>query len=115
MREVSGASLENMPGGIDGKYYGWMDLDGEGISGVLSEQARAWFYKPNLGGGRFAPTDVVAPSASLKGLNSGQVQLMDVAGDGNLDLVGLAQPTPGYYERTRESEDFKRRPNLRLL
>jgi RHS repeat-associated protein len=102
VREVSGASLENMPGGIDGKYYRWVDLDGEGISGVLSEQARAWFYKPNLGGGRFGPTEVVAPSASLKGLNSGQVQLMDVAGDGNLDLVGLAQPTPGYYERTRE-------------
>lgn len=102
VREVSGASLENMPGGIDGKYYRWVDLDGEGISGILSEQARAWFYKPNLGGGRFGPTEVVAPSASLKGLNSGQVQLMDVAGDGNLDLVGLAQPMPGYYERTRE-------------
>lgn len=32
VREVSGASLENMPGGIDGKYYRWVDLDGEGIS-----------------------------------------------------------------------------------
>ena len=29
--------------------YRWLDLDGEGISGVLTEQDNSWFYKPNLG------------------------------------------------------------------
>ena len=33
--------------------YQWVDLDGEGVSGILTEQAGAWFYKPNLGEGRF--------------------------------------------------------------
>ena len=35
--------------------YQWVDLDGEGVSGILTEQADAWFYKPNLGDGRFGP------------------------------------------------------------
>ena len=47
------AALENLPAGVDGSRYRWVDLDGEGLSGVLTEQAGAWFYKPNLGDGRF--------------------------------------------------------------
>ena len=38
------------PSGLDGAAYQWVDLDGEGVSGILTEQAGAWFYKPNLGG-----------------------------------------------------------------
>ena len=41
-------SLENLPVGLDGRSYQWVDLDGEGVSGVLTEQADAWFYKRNL-------------------------------------------------------------------
>ena len=43
---VDKASLANLPAGIDGDRYRWLDLDGEGISGILSEQGDAWFYKP---------------------------------------------------------------------
>jgi hypothetical protein len=32
--------MENLPDGIDGERYRWVDLDGEGISGVLTEQGR---------------------------------------------------------------------------
>jgi hypothetical protein len=42
------ASLENLPIGLDGSSYRWTDLHGEGIPGILSEQAGAWFYKRNL-------------------------------------------------------------------
>ena len=35
--------------------YQWVDLDGEGLSGILARQGGAWFYKANLGDGRFAP------------------------------------------------------------
>ena len=51
--KLDAESLENLPVGLDGSYYQWVDLDGEGLSGILTEQAGAWFYKPNLGGGRF--------------------------------------------------------------
>ena len=41
--------MENLPIGVDGKGYQFVDLDGEGVSGILTEQADAWFYKSNLG------------------------------------------------------------------
>jgi RHS repeat-associated protein len=90
----------NLPGGIDGGTYRWLDLDGEGISGVLTEQGDAWFYKPNLGGGRFGATEAVKTRPSLAALSSGTQLLMDVGGDGNLDLVDLSPSTAGFQERT---------------
>jgi len=32
--------------------YPWIDLNGEGLAGVLAEYEGAWLYKPNLGDGR---------------------------------------------------------------
>ena len=48
MHEVDAESLENLPIGLDGAAYQWIDLHGEGIPGILTEQAGAWFYKRNL-------------------------------------------------------------------
>ena len=42
IREVDPASLENLPTGLHGGYQ-WLDLDGEGIPGILTEQANTWF------------------------------------------------------------------------
>ncbi|HEY4905219.1 MAG TPA: SpvB/TcaC N-terminal domain-containing protein [Candidatus Sulfotelmatobacter sp.] len=98
--EVKEADPENLPAGIDGENYKWLDLDGEGISGVLVEQGDAWFYKPNAGRGRFRPIELVAQKPSLAALSQGKQQFLDIAGDGNLDLVQLSSPTPGFYERT---------------
>ena len=48
VRDLDPESLANLPSGLDGGHYQWVDLDGEGLSGVLSEQAGSWFYKRNL-------------------------------------------------------------------
>ena len=48
VREIDPESLENLPYGLDDAHYQWVDLDGEGLSGILTEQAGSWFYKPNL-------------------------------------------------------------------
>lgn len=93
-------SLENLPVGLDGSQYQWVDLDGEGISGILTEQGNQWFYKRNLGSGQFAPTQLVAAKPSLAYLQSGQQQIMDLAGDGQKDLVLLTRALQGIYERT---------------
>jgi len=53
-----------------------------------------------MGGGRFGPLQTVAAKPSLADLATGRQQLLDLAGDGQLDLVALAGPTTGYYERT---------------
>ncbi|HKM53948.1 MAG TPA: SpvB/TcaC N-terminal domain-containing protein, partial [Isosphaeraceae bacterium] len=103
VKDVDPRSVANLPGGIDGDRYRWIDLDGEGISGVLSEQGDAWFYKYNLGDGRLGTTEVMRRRPSLAAIGRGRQQFMDLAGDGNLDLVELSAPTPGFYERTLEA------------
>jgi hypothetical protein len=73
VEEVDPESLENLPFGLDGSAYRWTDLHGEGIPGILTEQAGTWYYKRNLSpiperlpGGRqqvkakFAPLETVA-------------------------------------------------------
>ena len=103
LKEVDPSSVANLPDGIDGDFYRLVDLDGDGISGVLAEQAGAWYYKPNLGEGRFGPTKVVASMPYAAALSSGRQQLLDIAGDGNLDLVTLEPPAPGFFERTLDA------------
>src|SRR5262249_30881446 len=41
LRKLESSSLDNVPMGIDGSHYQWVDLDGEGLSGILTEQADA--------------------------------------------------------------------------
>jgi RHS repeat-associated protein len=118
IRELDPESLENLPVGLDGGTYQWVDLDGEGVTGILTEQANAWFYKPNLGNGRFGPLEMVTSIPSLANLRGGRQQLLDLAGDGQLDLVAFAGPTPGFYERTKNEDwesfkPFTSLPNLR--
>jgi RHS repeat-associated protein len=115
--ELDPASLENLPAGLDGTAQHWVDLDGEGVSGILTEQAGTWFYKPNLGEGRFGPVETVAVKPSLAALSGGRQQLVDLAGDGQLDLAAFDGPAPGFYERTIDAgwqpfRAFPRLPNV---
>ncbi len=106
VHDVDSDTLENLPAGVDGASYRWVDLDGEGLSGVLSEQAGAWFYKPNCGDGRLGPLRQVARRPSLAALGTSRQQFLDLAGDGPLDLVEFGGPTPGFYERTGDEGEF---------
>ncbi len=110
VEEVDAESLENLPVGLDGTAYQWQDLHGEGIPGILTEQGGAWFYKRNLSpinaqsqnGGLqtqalFAPTEMVAVKPN-PGFAGGQAQFMDLASDGQPDLVVMDGPLSGLYE-----------------
>lgn len=112
---VDSASLSNLPVGLDEVSYRWVDLDGEGMAGILTEQGGGWFYKRNVssagstgadsspqGTGRLAPLERVATIPSFAGLEGGRQQLMDLAGNGRLDLVQFGEPLPGYFERTSD-------------
>jgi len=61
-----------------------VDLYSEGLPGLLYDGAEAWYYRRNLGGGRFAPPEPVEmrPSMALS-----QAALGDFDGDGNMDTV----------------------------
>jgi RHS repeat-associated protein len=120
-------SLENLPCGVDGALYRWADLDSEGLPGILTEQEEMWFYKPNLGSGKFGPQKKIAVKPSLAALSGGRQQLLDLAGDGRLDVVEFDGPVPGFFERTQDDgwENFRpfvslpniswRDPNLRFV
>src|SRR5690606_151741 len=83
----------------------------------LTEQAGAWFYKPNLGEGRFGPMRVL-PTKPLPGsLSAGGHQLVDLSANGQLDVVSFDGPTPGFFERTPDEDwqpfrVFRQLPNL---
>lgn len=108
------SSLENLPIGVDGAQYQWVDLYSEGLSGILTEQANAWYYKPNRGGS-FGGTQLVLekPSFSLQS----NAQLLDLAGDGLLDLVDFERPVAGFFEQVEKNEwspftPFTNQPNI---
>src|SRR5262249_51620265 len=87
VHEIDRQSIENLPYGVADGLYQWVDLDSEGLAGVLTEQADALYYKHNFGNGAFGPLEKVAVQPSVVALASGRQQLLDLAGEGHLDLV----------------------------
>lgn len=85
-------ALEHSPTGINNNGYSWTDFYGEGISGLLSEQNQAWYYKENLGGGNFSPAKLLQEKPSFNGLNAGAVQFQDLEGTGERQLVSWNRP-----------------------
>jgi RHS repeat-associated protein len=140
VHEVSPEDLAGLAAQIDGQRCQWLDLDGEGLPGVLAEQDDGWYYRRNLSastfgfdGGqptasaRFEPLSEVTSLPSFAQPNTPRHQFIDLAGDGQLDCVVLEQPQAGFFERTAEQtwEQFALLPhqpnidwgdpNLRLL
>ena len=129
VQSVDATSLENLPGGLSGDDVHWLDLDGEGLPGVLTEQAEGWAYKRNLspleppeegsktGRVRFGAAEPVPARPSLTGGGAGRTQFLDLAGDGQVDVVTLDGPVSGYHERTlgggwKDFVPFGTLPNL---
>lgn len=109
VEELDPESLENLPIGLDGSRFRFVDLHGEGVPGILTEEAGAWFYKRNLSpipwreangqervAAHFGPMETVALRPNLP-LAVG-ADFMDLAGDGLPDLVVWGGATPGLYE-----------------
>ncbi|MCF0075526.1 insecticidal toxin complex protein [Dyadobacter sp. CY261] len=103
-KELPKESVADLPQGIDGQQYQWVDLYNEGISGALTEQAQGWFYKSNLGNGEFAPAALVSPKPSFAGSSSGGWQLQELEGNGIKQLVAYGGVTPGYFELDTDGE-----------
>ncbi|MBK6795287.1 MAG: hypothetical protein IPG76_00380 [Acidobacteria bacterium] len=108
------------------------------VSGILTEQADAWFYKRNRSpltmrrrpSKRMAkPKSGSSPMPALrrskpslynlpsKASPGGGMQFLDLAGDGRPDLVQFDGVTPGFFEHTEPNvwethRPFKSLPNL---
>jgi RHS repeat-associated protein len=122
LKELDALSLENLPYGLGSAQSEWVDLDGDGSSGVLTEQAEGWLYKRNIGPAKaataqFAPVEALASAPSVS-VADGRAQFMDLAGDGRADVVELDGPMRGFFERSDEGwttfSPFGSCPNIDL-
>ncbi|HEY2714689.1 MAG TPA: SpvB/TcaC N-terminal domain-containing protein [Solirubrobacterales bacterium] len=99
-------SLENVPGSMAMTRQRLTDLEGEGLPGVLTETAAAWYYKRNVSAWDPAggpPSARFEPLAEVALKPSGvATQLRDLDGDGRLEAVSLAPPLAGRFERDGE-------------
>lgn len=113
VRTVDPGSAHNLPAGVSGPSERWIDLDGEGIPGVLSDIAGWWSYKENLGRGRLAPSRPVSTEPTIA-TQVGRQEFLDLAASGRQDLVQLGSGAPGYHERTIDGGwgDFRTFPSL---
>ncbi|MGH1347191.1 MAG: SpvB/TcaC N-terminal domain-containing protein [Nannocystales bacterium] len=99
---VGSDAFPALPGGIDGQTHRFVDLNGEGLPGVLTQQASSWWYRSNRGDGRLDPPRPLRTLPVESDLNGG-VQLIDINRDGRLDPVTFQGPFPGYYTRSRHA------------
>jgi RHS repeat-associated protein len=97
-------SLEGLTGGADGSRKQWIDLDGEGIPGVLIDQGGAWFYKENRGAGELKAPRRLSTLPSPSALAGGAQTLEDIDGDGRLEVVSRRANLQGYFARTAEGD-----------
>jgi RHS repeat-associated protein len=103
IRYADATTLAGIPAGAPSVEASWVDLDAEGIPGVLSRHEGAWLYKANRGGGELEPPRLLA---HLPAGGGGTQQLLDLGGDGSVEWVAYGPPLPGYFART-EGGDFE--------
>ncbi|MGO4186811.1 SpvB/TcaC N-terminal domain-containing protein [Pseudarthrobacter sp. TAF60_1] len=106
VRTIALDQLGSLPQGLDGRTFRWLDLNGDGIPGAFSEQGNGWYYLPNVSGAaegevRFGPLETV-PVRPNRTLASG-AQLMDLGGDGRLDVAVLNGPDAGLYQHDEDN------------
>ena len=104
IKTVSPENIINAPVGLTNNYQ-WVDLYGEGIFGILTEQGEGWYYKSNLGDVAedgevvFTVAQKVIPKPSFTGLANGVLSLQDLAANGEKQVV---VNNPGVGNKTLE-------------
>jgi hypothetical protein len=109
VKVVSRKNIVNAPVGLTNNYQ-WVDLYGEGISGIFSEQAEGWYYKSNWGDVdedgevSFTVAKKVTPKPSFSGIASGALSIQDLAANGQKQVVINSSGLHGYFELTSDNE-----------
>jgi RHS repeat-associated protein len=105
VQSVSNPAGVNIPEGLVSPYQ-FTDLYNEGIAGVLSEQGKGWYYSHNLGDATFTPASLIAPKPDFTGLNTGDLQLQTLTGDGRKFIVSTQPPHQGFFELTDDTQQW---------
>lgn len=112
---VSEENIQGAPQGLTGPYQ-WLDFEGEGISGIFTEQGEGWFYKNNLGEARFTPQKQIAQKPSFTGMADGRLSWEDLDADGRRQVVS-DKPVSGFWELDDDQQwisfqPFDNQPNI---
>ena len=107
-------SAENLPQGVDGAHYRFVDLDSEGMPGIVADDGVAWRFKRNLSPltgvpradgteplvrAQFGALEKVEELPSGHDLRGGGVQLLDISGEGRLAAVSFRRGEAGFSTR----------------
>ncbi|QRM90339.1 hypothetical protein FG167_14205 [Lacinutrix sp. WUR7] len=84
IKEIDSINTRNTPQGLSGNYQ-FTDLNAEGLNGVLMETAGAWYYRRNLGDGKFDGLKTISEKPNWSNL-SGGTQLSNIESNGQLYL-----------------------------
>jgi RHS repeat-associated protein len=112
LRAADADSVANVPGNFDTDRRRWIDLFGEGLEGILTEDDTAWYYKRNLsawspdgqpGAAWFAPLEPVATKPKLTA-EAASLQLTNLNGDGHLAAVNFSSQPAGWFELCEDGE-----------
>lgn len=83
--------------------YQMVDLNGEGLAGILYQDNGAWWYRPPIRQADAGPDDVSwdkpVPLATIPALSEGGM-LADLDGDGYMEWMVSSAGIAGYYGRT---------------
>ncbi|MER9562972.1 SpvB/TcaC N-terminal domain-containing protein [Mesorhizobium sp. M0571] len=93
-----------------GEHSRWVDLDGEGLAGLLTDHPGGWIYRRNQSplaretgddnAARFAAAEQIKAMPNAPSLRDWQ--FLDLAGDGSVDLVDMRSPAAGFFERSED-------------
>ncbi len=116
IQEIDAENTQNTPQGLSGNYH-FTDLNAEGLNGVLTETAGAWYYRRNLGDGQFDKIKTVAEKPNWSNL-SGGTQLSNIESNGQLYLSKQGG-NGGYSKRDDDGswspfKNFNERVNIDL-
>ena len=90
-------SSENAPSALADAGQFWLDLYREALPGLLTATDSGWYFKRNLGSGKFAPLTLVdARPAFAARMSRDLVHFADIDGDGSLALVCLDPGRAGF-------------------
>lgn len=107
------------PAALSDANYALVDLFGDGMPDVLETRQNYYRYWRNLGNGNFDRPHPMHSSPAGITLSQDGVAITDMAGNGQVDLLTLEPPLPGFYESDQDEawlrfQPFESSPTLDL-
>ena len=101
---IDSAEMTHSPQGLNDMHYQWIDLYSEGISGILFQDQNAWYFKYNLGNGKFSNAQLAVNAPAVSNNNEKDWQLLELEANGVTYLCNYSSETPGFFKLDWDKE-----------